>query len=578
MRNISDSPFEKSVSIYDCVHGHIDIYEPEAEIINTTLFQRLRGIVQLGMGSLVYPGASHTRFSHSLGVLFIISKMLEFLKVSPPKQSEMQCFIKQQVKEEQKFKRDIPPSNDPFFYFTIRMAALLHDIGHFPFSHVFEGFYKEIEKHPHEFISAELVGMKTVRDILVKHHPKYNYDIEIIQKMIKGDHLTIPLRYVQLLNSKIDADRIDYLLRDSYNCGLIYGNIDIDRIFRNIQLVKYKGTNVIAISNKANISVDQFLVARYYMYNTVYYHKTTFCFEEILRKIVKKSGSLGHLPSRKYVWLDGENNPADIDSIRKETAGKITAAIKSENYSNLTFNDIVIVFLDKKNPVEKRIIDDNLWKSIDGQKLEEIFCKYTDHFVWTVEYQNYVNIIQGNRLVSLVKPHEVDLRILYEHLFRRTPIKVIYGGDEIYVVKKEKVKDEDGSSTSNMACSVPTEKAAKTRIDNLTDEIQLDPVILGLLNKPAVLTCIRDEYPILDDLGKDILENEQKDEQSESILKNIFLFDKKTSDVIPIIKSNLSILKILPEFKKFFFQVYSDMDGDVDRLKTKLVDLDTKIC
>jgi HD superfamily phosphohydrolase len=470
--------------------------------------------------------------------------MLHFLGIMPPSIPEMASFIENE-RPNIPNKRKIRPDQDKYYYFSIRMAALLHDVGHFPFSHVLEQFYKIIERHPHEVVSAEMIHLPTIRNILTRF-PEYNYDVDIIKGIIKGEP-TAPIRYVQLLNSKIDADRIDYLLRDSYNCGLVYGKIDIERIFRNmvIKHVPDFDDYVIAIKNKANISVDQFLISRYYMYNTVYYHKTTFCFEEILRKIVKKCNVLGFVPYRKLRWLDGDDDNRDIAQIQCELRAKFDDVVKTQEYSKLSYNDIVLALIDRNSADTKRIIPHETWEKVDKVMLEDEFCKYTDHFVWTNEYQNYLVIKKKLAKGSKIDEKERDLLCLYEHLFNRNPVQMVFSAEELVIVED---KDFD----------------AKLAI--LLNDIQIDDKIMEMLKKPLVLTRILDEYPILENLNRvTSSKGGSSDDQAKSILKDVFLLENDTP--ISIYDSNLSIVKILPAFKKFFLQVYSSSDVPVDELK-----------
>jgi len=369
-------------------------------------------------------------------------------------------------------KKKIPLEMDKFYFFTVRMAALLHDIGHFPFSHIFEPYFKIFEKHPHEAVSAEIINLDTIKGILEKY-PEYNYDVDIMQAMIKGEPKA-PIRYVQILNSKIDADRIDYLLRDSYNCGLIYGKIDIDRILRNLALRQIKGFDdyAVVINNKANISVDQFLISRYYMYNTVYYHKTTFCFEEILSKIVKKSGSLGNIPPRKYAWQDGDDDMRDQDQIKMELLARFKEILQTDDYSAFMFNDIILALLDRNRPETKRLLPYDIWESIQKSEFEDQFCLFTDHFVWNSEYQNYLGIKKKKGAGDTLDTREEDLLTLYEHLFNRDPVQLIFSAEELVIVK-----DNDFNA----------------KLENLLDDIQIDDDILSYLKKPLVLTRILEE-------------------------------------------------------------------------------------
>jgi HD superfamily phosphohydrolase len=250
------SPYSRNKKkVFDNIHGYIELYEPEVKIINTELFQRLRGIQQLGMASLVYPGATHNRFAHSLGVLHVITRLMAGLGIAEPKPEAIDQFRRDKARNDVDVEVDDPKhiirENDPCFYFTIRMAALLHDIGHLPFSHTFEPFFGRITPQgkkfkAHEYFSSLFIDLPAIKSIL--EHPDYalyNYDISIMQQMITGELGACPVRYVQLLHSVFDADRIDYLLRDASCTGLVFGHIDLERIYKHLSLEE--GNHVISV-------------------------------------------------------------------------------------------------------------------------------------------------------------------------------------------------------------------------------------------------------------------------------------------------------------------------------------------
>lgn len=251
--NRSDSGMRNVVKrIYDEVHGYIELSDVELEVINTSIFQRLRYIKQLATAWYVYPGATHTRFSHSLGTMHIASLIaLKFYKSG---------YIHEAS--------DIQ---------LLRLAALLHDIGHTPFSHAIEPFYRYKLGITHEDISRVIIGENTeLREIL----SKYGFDYKEIIAILEGRHKES--LYNQLLSSDVDIDRMDYLIRDALHTGVTYGMIDIHRIIATLTV---DGDGNMAILEKGIDSIDNFYLARMHMYRAVYYHKTLVGYELILRKI-----------------------------------------------------------------------------------------------------------------------------------------------------------------------------------------------------------------------------------------------------------------------------------------------------
>lgn len=212
--------------IRDSVHGDIEISDFENRIIDTLEFQRLRHVKQLGFTYLIYPGANHTRFEHSLGTMFLSSKLANYLNLTD-------------------FDRE-----------KVRISALLHDIGHGPFSHVSE----PLTDIPHEDFVLEIIKNSELNDIISE-----KFSIEEIDDIIHGKTQLGPI-----VSGDLDMDRMDYLIRDSYYTGVAYGNIDIERILTNIKLDKK------LLLNYKGIQAAEFaLVARYFMYPTVYQHHTT---------------------------------------------------------------------------------------------------------------------------------------------------------------------------------------------------------------------------------------------------------------------------------------------------------------
>ncbi len=257
--------------IIDPVHGDIGLSKLETELIDTPTFQRLRGIKQLGFAYMVYPNARHSRFEHSLGVMHIMSRILE----------SFQSKDKNVVSEED-FRKQ-------------RIAALLHDIGHYPYSHLMEKIYwgseqkymrkkgqSEVEdaSQPKEYPKHDRLGeiVITERKDIREKLKGNDIDPKDIVAIVRGEHIEIP----PLLNASLDVDRLDYLVRDSFNTGLPYGRVDLNYIVNNLELIDKE----IVVRAKARSSIEHMLMGRYFMFNTVYMHKTVFAFEEMIRKIV----------------------------------------------------------------------------------------------------------------------------------------------------------------------------------------------------------------------------------------------------------------------------------------------------
>jgi HD superfamily phosphohydrolase len=238
-------------AIRDPIHGLIPRYSDEIRIMDTRVFQRLRGIRQLAMAHLVYPGAVHTRFDHSLGTMHVAGKICERL-------SEFKYINPQETK-------------------AVRLAALLHDIGHGPFSHVSEllldrhydkdkvGILPERERI-HEKITLQIIQQnKEIQDIL---SPKMRADIVALlsdtgERDFKRD----------IVSGPVDADKMDYLRRDSYFAGVEYGRFDLEKIVDVCRVAPYRSESYLVLDHEGVYAVEQFVMAKYHMGQQVYFHR-----------------------------------------------------------------------------------------------------------------------------------------------------------------------------------------------------------------------------------------------------------------------------------------------------------------
>mgnify|MGYP003345783291 FL=1 len=257
-------------TFHDPIHKEIvfDSRKPEElmimELIDTVAFQRLRRIKQLGPASLLFHGAESSRFTHSIGVFCIARKIYERLIESKSSFCENK--------------------------FVLYGAALLHDLGHGPLSHTSETIFD----HNHEKWSQKLVkNYSPINSILKK------FDNELprqIGELFESKHLfSKPLK--TLLSSEIDCDRLDYLLRDSYNTGTKYGLVDLERI---ISALTFSPDGNIAIKPKGVIAIEHFLVLRNLMYRTIYNHRINEISTWILEKIIYTIKN----NFEKKIWLD----------------------------------------------------------------------------------------------------------------------------------------------------------------------------------------------------------------------------------------------------------------------------------
>ncbi|MEJ2703205.1 MAG: HD domain-containing protein [Sedimentisphaerales bacterium] len=236
-------------------------------LIDTPELQRLRYVSQLGMSHITYPGSNHSRFSHSLGVLYLMGQCISHLK--------------------QDYRRYFKRLDED----ALLAAALLHDIGHAPFSHATESIFGDHAKRTERMI---LNPDSNVHEVLSKHAVGLPAKVAALIAKESGAQLW----QRSLISSQLDVDRLDYLRRDALCSGAEYGNFDCYRITRTMQLQekvikgKHKGIYIVW-PEKSKFAVEEYIFSRFYMYQSVYFHHTTRGFEGLLKRILKRAQDIG---------------------------------------------------------------------------------------------------------------------------------------------------------------------------------------------------------------------------------------------------------------------------------------------
>ncbi|MEM3612460.1 MAG: HD domain-containing protein [Candidatus Bathyarchaeia archaeon] len=226
--------------IKDPVHGYVYITEEEKEIIDSYPVQRLRRLRQLAGAEYVYPGANHTRFEHSIGVMYLAGKVAENPNIS------------QLIGEEEAE--------------AVRIAGLLHDVGHGPFSHVFEHLLTKKLNKTHEDITAWIIKNSELKDVLAN----FGYKAEDIAELAVGSLSIRGKAFLnQIIRSSIDVDKLDFVVRDTYHTGAEYGFVDVFRLIHTFDVLDGN----LAVDIGALSTLESFIIARIESFKSIYFHR-----------------------------------------------------------------------------------------------------------------------------------------------------------------------------------------------------------------------------------------------------------------------------------------------------------------
>jgi uncharacterized protein len=303
------------------LHGSIPFSGRERDIINHPFVQRLRSVSQLGLAQFVFPGATHTRFSHALGVMHLTGRIFDQVMHSLERETGVPLNDDERDRARQ----------------IARLAGLLHDLGHPPFSHTFEpllparralpmprSWYGKLDlegRATHEDFSVTLVHILSeqapdllppdeARDICALIDQAVQPSAALTRVGRLGGHNLYPL-LKQMISGEIDADRMDYLRRDAHFAGVAYGNFDLERLIQSLSSVETPRGRVMALDRSGLFTYENFLMARFHMAMQVYFHKTLLAFEHCLTQAVREreislelDGSIeGFLAAREDVVL-----------------------------------------------------------------------------------------------------------------------------------------------------------------------------------------------------------------------------------------------------------------------------------
>lgn len=334
--SFQDEQLAKEKVFRDPIHGQIIVdNQILLDLINTPEFQRLRRIKQLGTSSLTFHGAEHSRFGHCLGVYEITRRMCN------------------------RFQRNYPTrkSGDGLWDDRERpvalCAALLHDLGHGPYSHTFEHIFHT----DHEAITREIITSSStnVNRILSRVSPTFPEEVASVI-----DHTYHNPQVVQMISSQVDADRMDYLQRDFYYTGTNYGKFDLDRVLLMMRPIK----SGIAFDISGMHAVEDYIISRLQMYLQIYFHPVSRSMEVILDHLLKRAKYIYQHPSEfepeftPYMLMPFFNNRFTLDDYLALDDGVLTTYFNHWTHSrDEILNDLARRFLNRR-PLKSALYDE----------------------------------------------------------------------------------------------------------------------------------------------------------------------------------------------------------------------------
>lgn len=410
--------------ILDPVHGFIDITEVEMRIIELPIFKRLQSIKQLSMTNWVFPGAEHTRYIHSLGVMYIADQMACHLGIFSDEQRQL-----------------------------LRLAGLLHDIGHYPLSHVTEYVYGDNLIGEDKTLFNHNKGIKgsidTIDDKKIPEYMKSRYSIKMhhenvgtkviksdndIQRIIKEKCPFIDIEdicdiivgcvdrkpelsiLVQLMHSELDADGIDYMMRDASFSGTSYGGFELGMLLRNLCVKQYQGVEIVGVKPKGISIVDQYLVSKYFAYTQVIFNKHVAIFDTMAEMLSKMLIDLDEssYPNVKYLLKNIETHCTNdkyliftdnffwtqlskmsLEALKGVTENYLTVIFdKFIHYQELEFDQEVVITSNKVEDVKKELQDSDIYMHLlDGDE-KKLMLFHKRGFTSEIRERDYKELLQ----------------------------------------------------------------------------------------------------------------------------------------------------------------------------------------
>lgn len=293
--------------VRDPIHGTIAVSDDEKAVIDSRFYQRLRNVRQLGFGDLAFPGATHTRHAHSLGAMHVAGRLFDAVAA----RAELSEAARQR------------------FRAAVRLAVLCHDLGHMPLSHASESIApaRATLRLPewltessigaqasHEDFTAKILLDSELAALVRERMQRLDIAPEMLVGLILGVEPPAGAGFVHagvdwtpllraIVSGELDADRMDYLLRDSFYTGVNYGRYDLDWIVSNLNPGFQNGRAYLALSKAAAFAFEDFLLSRYHMFVSVYFHHTAVSFDHMLRRYYEEARGEFEIPSDAEAFL-----------------------------------------------------------------------------------------------------------------------------------------------------------------------------------------------------------------------------------------------------------------------------------
>ncbi|HUO87047.1 MAG TPA: HD domain-containing protein [Thermoanaerobaculia bacterium] len=295
------------LTLRDPVHGFVRADALEAALLDSRPLQRLRFVHQLGLASLVFPGAEHSRFSHAVGAMELAGRVYDALAVHVPDL--------------------LPPGPRARERRLVRLAALTHDLGHAPFSHSAEEHFEE--GLDHEGMTRRLLASTEIGDCFVRHGE--GIEPAEVASLLAGGEGVVGRLLARVVSGELDVDKMDYLLRDGLFCGVRYGSYDLDRLLDTVRPLPHAedGSWGIGVEEGGLHAFEGLVMARYYMFTQVYFNPTSKALELHLNEWLRESGR--HWPADPEAFLGLDDVEVTVE-LRRSSSPHARAIVDRRHY------------------------------------------------------------------------------------------------------------------------------------------------------------------------------------------------------------------------------------------------------